>query len=121
MILDFLFEPNKYSMPSVEEINLSANKSLDEETQKNIADCAYMYNLLNKCLTKAVSSKDDYTLYFDKYKLNNISNTKIMKCSDFNDYNKDLQARGIQLKHYDINGNNSIKYYNKDKVLTIYG
>jgi hypothetical protein len=121
MMLDFIFGKT-YTMPSVEEINSSANKSLDEETKKNKADCAYMYNLLNKCLTKAVNSNNDYTsIDFDKYKLNTYSNTNITKCDDFNDYNKELKARGIELRHYDSYRNNYVKYDSKDKILTIYG
>ncbi len=122
MILDFLFEPHKYSMPNVEDINLIANKSLNEEEKRNKADCAYMYNLLNKCLIKAVNSNDNYTsIDFDRHKLHNMSNTKITKCADFNDYNKELQTRGIKLKHYESSKYNSVKYNSKDKILTIYG
>ncbi len=121
MMLDFIFGKN-YSMPSIEEINSSANKSLDEEAKKNKADCAYMYNLLNKCLTKAVNSNDDYTsINFDKYKLNTYSNTNITKCADFNDYNKELKARGIELRHNNSYRKNYVKYDSKDKILTIYG
>ncbi len=121
MILDFILG-KKYSMPTVEEINLSASKSLDEEAKKNKTDCTYMYNLLNKCLTKAVNSKNDYTsVDFDKYILNYTYNTNITKCDDFNDYNKELHSRGIKLKHYDSYRHNNIKYDSKDKILTIYG
>ncbi len=121
MILDFIFGKT-YTMPSIEEINSSANKSLDEEAKKNKEDCAYMYNLLNKCLTKAVNSNNDYTsIDFDKYKLNTYSNTNITKCDDFNDYNKELKARGIELKHYESYRNNYVKYDSKDKILTING
>ncbi len=121
MMLDFIFGKN-YSMPSIEEINSSANKSLDEEAKKNKADCTYMYNLLNKCLTKAVNSNDDYTsINFDKYKLNTYSNTNITKCADFNDYNKELKARGIELRHNNSYRKNYVKYDSKDKILTIYG
>ncbi len=121
MILDFIFGKT-YTMPSIEEINSSANKSLDEEAKKNKEDCAYMYNLLNKCLTKAVNSNNDYTsIDFDKYKLNSYSNTNITKCVDFNDYNKELKARGIELRHYESYRNNYVKYDSKDKILTING
>ncbi len=121
MILDFIFGKT-YTMPSIEEINSSANKSLDEEAKKNKEDCAYMYNLLNKCLTKAVNSNNDYTsIDFDKYKLNTYSNTNITKCADFNDYNKELKARGIELRHYESYRNNYVKYDSKDKILTING
>ncbi len=121
MILDFIFGKT-YTMPSIEEINSSANKSLNEEAIKNKADCAYMYNLLNKCLTKAVNSNNDYTsIDFDKYKLNTYSNTNITKCDDFNDYNKELKARGIELKHYESYRNNYVKYDSKNKIITING
>ncbi len=109
-------------MPTVEQINSSTNKGLDEEMKKNKADCDYMYNLLNKSLTKAVNSNDNYTsIDFDRYKLNYLSNTKITKCADFPDYYKELQVRGIELRHCNGGIQNSVKYDSKDKFLTIYG
>jgi hypothetical protein len=122
MILHFLFEQKKYSMPTVEEINLSTNKSLNNENKKNKADCEYMYNLLNKCLHNAVNSNDGYAIIeFDRFKLSDTSNTYITKCHDFNNYSKELETRGIQLNIYDRCEYNSVTYNSKNKILTIYG
>lgn len=93
----------KTTIPSKEMIDNKAQLVSKDIQEKNKRDCQYMYNLLNTTLNNAVNSSSQNDLYTNDIvlkELNKYSNINIENCDDFNEYKKELKARGITYEYY---------------------